>query len=98
MTYNLTHIGNSTGFLQFMQRVNTELMKNQFGTVILIVIAMICFIAFAQTTNEPKKAIPPTMFIAFALSILLRAMSLVPDKVIFITLIGAAISVPFARK
>jgi hypothetical protein len=98
MPYNLTEVANVTSYLEFTQNVNTHLMQGWLGVMFLLVISAIVFIAFIQSTNNPRKSLAATSFIAFGISILFRAIDLVPDLAIFLTLIGAAFGVAFMRK
>lgn len=98
MSYNITVVGNSSGFLEVVQNLNTELMFGWFGVLMLIAIGGILFIAFVTTTNSTRKSFAATAFICFALSIILRAVELVPDKALLFTLIFAAIGVAVSRK
>jgi len=93
--YNLTMVANESGIVPILQKVNTELMFDYYGWFILIAIAAIAFMAFISTTGDPKKSIASTMFIAFVMSIFLRAMELVPDLAIYLTLVGAGVSAAF---
>ena len=68
------------------------------GVMILIVIGAILFLGFIVTTNNTRKAFAATAVISFGLCLLLRAVELVPDLAIFVTLVLAAISVAVSRK
>lgn len=99
MVYNLTGImDNSTTVLGFVQGVNSSLMLGWFGTLLLIAIAVILFMSFIFSTQDTGKALAATSFISFALAILLRAINLVPDLVIYITLVLTAITLAFTWK
>ena len=99
MTYNLTGImDNSTSVLGFVQGVNSTLMLDWFGTLILIALSVIMFMAFIYSTQDTGKALAATSFIAFGLSILLKAMNLVPILAVYITLVTAAIVLAFTWK
>lgn len=96
--YNLTIIGKnaSSGLLGFMQGVNDILMFGWLGTAILICIFLVTLIAFYSTTADLRKALVGSSFIMFAFSILLRAMSLMTDSMMFICMILAAIIIAFS--
>lgn len=96
--YNLTDIASNATTISFMQRVNETLMFGWLGTMFLMVITAICFIAFIQTTNNPKRAMGASLFIGFILSILLRALSLIPNSVLFLFALGAAGAAAFMTK
>lgn len=98
MTYNLSWIANSSGILQLVQRVNSELLLGWFGVLLLLAIGTILFLSFTITTNNTRKAAAATSVICFGLCLMLRAISLVPDLAIFVTLILAAITVAVSRK
>ena len=99
MAYNLTGImDNSSTVLGFVQGVNSELMLGWFGTLLLIAISVILFMAFVFSTQDTGKSLAATSFIAFGLSIFLRAMNLVPDLAIYITLVLTAITLAFTWK
>lgn len=96
MAYNMTALGsNVTGLLSFTQNVNNVLMKGWLGTLLLIGLAIIFYIAFITSTGDAKKAIGGTAFLSFGLSIFLRAMSLIPDLALFITLVCCAAAIAF---
>jgi len=97
LAYNLTGIiDNSTTILGFTQGVNSVLMQGWLGILILFGISIILFMAFVYSTNDPKKSFMATSFISFGLSIFLRAVNLVPDFALYITLTGAAIAIAFS--
>ena len=97
MSWNLSYIAsNTTGILSFIQGVNTVLMQGWLGVLLLIAITVICFMAFMVSTNDVRKSIIGSSFIAFGLSLFLKAMSLVPNLAIFICLIAAAASVAWS--
>jgi len=89
MPYNMTLMGNSTGFLGFLQGVNEELMFGWFGISILVTLVTISFISFMSRTGDVRKSFAGAMFISFGLSLLLRVMLLVPDLAIYVSLILA---------
>lgn len=94
MAYNLTSIvENSTGIATLAQGVNNELMHHTMGILFLIGIVSVMFIGFIFSTNEVKKSMSAAAFVAFGLSLFLRALDLIPNLAIFITLIGAAAAV-----
>ena len=97
MTYNVTEMAtNTTGILTFVQNVNDTLMFGWFGIMLLAAITIIMFMAFMVTIGEIKRAAIATMFLSFIFSIFLKMMSLVPNSVMFITLILLAVSIAFS--
>ena len=97
-TEKLGELANSTSYVEFMQGVNTSLMGGWYGSLILIAVTAIMFIAFMQTTDNPRKSIAATLVLSFLLALLLRTLELVPDLAIVLTLVGAAASVAFATR
>ena len=97
--YNLTGIvTNSTTILGFVQGVNDTLMLGWLGTLFLIGICVVSFTSFIYLTNDTNRAMAATSFIAFSLALLLRAISLISDLVLYITLIMAAVTIAFTWK
>jgi len=78
-----------------MQLINTNIMGGVFGTLILIVIAVICFMAFLASTNDVPKSLMASSFIAAILGVMLRALNLIPNLAMFIFIIGAALVTAF---
>ena len=100
MTYNLTNItasGNG-GLLAMTQGVNTTLVGGFLGILILIMLGTIFFMHFMYRTNDPGRSLGASAFICFGLSILLRAVNLIPDMAMFICLIGTAIIIALTFK
>lgn len=97
MAYNLTGIvSNSTGVVPFIQGVNTTLMQGWLGNLFLLGFAAILFLAFTRVIANTRKSLMVTSFLSFLVALILRAMNLVPDLTIFITLVLTAITVAFA--
>jgi len=94
MVYNLTGIiANSTNVLTFTQGVNNVLVFGWLGVLLLIGITVVVFGSFQFMTNDTAKSMSATAFIAFGLAILLRAMDLIPNLALFITLIAAGATI-----
>lgn len=93
--YNISTIANSTGFLDFVQGVNSELTNNTYGIIILVVVSVIAFISFMTYNPNPRPALIGASFIAFIMSMGLKIVGLVPDLTIFITLGLLALSIAF---
>lgn len=99
MVYNITNISqmaNDSGLLGVTQAVNDSLMFGWLGTLFLIGIAVVILTSFIFSTNDVKRSVAATSFISFALALFLRAINLVPDMAIYITLICCAISLAFS--
>ena len=97
--YNLTGIAeNISSPLTFIQGVNTGLMGGLLGIMLLLSISTILLISFFFTTNDIGKALTATSYIAMVLSILLRAMNLVPNLVLYTTVIMASVWIAITWK
>ena len=99
MVYNLTNITTSGhGILGFTQGVNNNLLSGWFGIFILIMLGAIFFMHFMYRTNDPGRSLGAASFLCFGLSILLRAVNLIPDIAMFICLILTAVVIAFTFK
>lgn len=85
--------GNNTGLITLIQLVNNELMFGWLGALFLMGLAIVLFSSFMFKTNDIGKAATTTSFIIFTLALSLRAMDLLSNLGIFITLIGCAIAI-----
>jgi len=95
--YNLTMIANNTtGIFSFVQGVNDVLMFGWLGIMMLIVITIVAFMSFMVSTNDVRKSIIASTFIAFGMSLFLKALGMIPNRAIFVCLILAAISVAWS--
>lgn len=100
MTYNLTGIvdNSTTGILGLTQGVNDTLMFGWLGAFFILAVCVLAFMTFISLTSDTSKSMAATAFIAFGLSILLRAVSLVSDLTMYIILILAAVTIAFSYK
>lgn len=99
MVYNITGIAaNGTDLLTLTQGINTTLTMGWLFTMILIGLSIIIFTSFFYSTREIGGSILATAFITFVLAVLLRAVNLVPNSTLFITLIFAAGAIGFTYK
>ena len=93
--YNLTNITtgqSSHGILGFTQGINNTLLSGWLGILILIMLGTVFFIHFIyRNGGDAGRALGATAFLCFGLSILLRALNLIPDMAMFICLITTAI-------
>lgn len=99
MSYNLTNISymmNQSGMIGAVQVVNNDLMRGWLGSLFLIAVAIVVLTSFVYSTNDIKRSIAATSFISFAVALFLRAVSLIPDQAIYITLICCAASIAFS--
>lgn len=81
--HNLSFVENMTGIVSLTQGVNTNLLNGYYGVLILGVVFLISAYVFIRETNDPGKAFMFSSFVVFALSVLLRVISLVPDVVVY---------------
>jgi len=99
MSYNLTGISNNTeSVVDFVVNINNELMFGWMGVLLLIGITTVLFMAFMYSTNDVRKSLSASMFIAFGMSIFLGALGLIPPLALFVTLIGSALAIAFTWK
>jgi formate hydrogenlyase subunit 3/multisubunit Na+/H+ antiporter MnhD subunit len=101
MVYNLTNVSfmtNQSGLLGATQAVNDNLMGGWLGSLFLIGIAVVIFMALLYSTNDVKRSITATSFLSFGLALFLRAVNLIPDMAIYMTLIACACSLAFSWK
>jgi len=99
MVYNLTDIAaNGTSVVGFVQAINSDLTFGWLGTLFLIGAVAVAFMSFQWSTQDSAKALSASSFIAFGLALLLRAMSLLSDLTLFITLIACAATIAFTWK
>lgn len=99
MSYNLTNISqNTTGLLSLTQNVNDTLMFGWLGTMFLIGVTVVIFTSFIFTTNDVKRSVAGTAFLSFSMALFLRAVSLVPDLAVYVTLVCAGLALAFSWK
>jgi len=99
MPYNLTGISqNGTTVINFVQGVNNNLMAGWLGILFLIGVIIVMFMAFQRSTQDVSKSMAACAFIAFGLALFMRALSLIPDLAMFITLIAAGATIAFTWK
>jgi len=97
--YNLTGIGGTSGIVDLMQTVNSELMFNFYGIGIILSIFLICFFAFHRATGgNATKAMSGASFICFSISLLLIILDLISNYVMYLFLILTAISAVFIKE
>ena len=96
MTYNLTGAAdNITGVVGLIQVVNDVLLFGWLGILILIMLGWISLGAFLFVTDDAGKSFIATFFFLFVVSILFRAIELIPDLALFVCLLGLGASVAF---
>lgn len=95
--YNLTGMGNSSGFVEFTQLVNSDLMHGLLGIEILFAVFIITFMAFMTSTGSGMKAFASSSYISFIISLFLLGLKLIPPEAMIIPLLLSAISVWFIK-
>lgn len=85
MPYNLTLI-NSTGMVSLVQTINSNLMFHWFGSLAMVAFWTIVYMSISKDSDSVSRDFSIASFMTFILALLLRALSLVPDVVIFIPL------------
>ena len=91
MTYNLSNItSNGNGLLGMTQGVNTVLVGGWLGILILVALGTVFFMHFMYRTNDAARSLGASAFLCFGLSIILRAINLIPDMAMFVCLIATA--------
>ena len=93
--YNLTRVGAVNSTVEFVQNVNTELMNDWYGVLILITISVIVFMAFVYSTKNPVKAFGGASFIAFGISLFFVTINLIPVTAVYICVAAAALGIAF---
>ena len=90
--YNLTIVANQSGIVPMMQQVNSGLMFGWYGSLMLMSLCAILFMAFFSSTNSAKRAISAATFICWLVSMPLRYFNLLPDLAVYITFVAMLIS------
>ena len=67
-------------------------MADMLGMFILITIFMISLLAFMQSTGRMSTSLAASSFISFMIALLLRAMDIIPDLILYITMGVMALS------
>lgn len=91
MTYNLSTI-NASGLVPFTQSINA-FTDGWMGILWLIIIMVVFFIGFFLSTRDVGKSATSSLFITFISAVLLRALDLVPNISLFVTLVMFGIAV-----
>ncbi len=93
--HNLSLMGNSSGIVELTQLVNTNLMDGYFGTLILIAVFIISFMAITASTGSSTRAFATSSFITFLITIPLRGMELIENNIIYVALAMVLFSIAF---
>jgi len=79
MVYNLSLAGaNATGYLNLVQGVNSNILNNMFGIILIVVAFAIIMISFISNGFEVKRSLVGATFTTFLLSIFLVIIELAP--------------------
>jgi len=81
------------------QGVNEVLMFGWFGVLILIGVSIIILTSMIKLTGKTSDAFVATSFITFVLSVMMRAMNLLPNNALVVTLIicGGVFAIAWAN-
>ena len=88
--YNLSGMANSSGIVDLMQTVNSELMFGLMGVMILLTLFFITFMAFYSSSGEAGKSLAASSVICFGLSMLLIILDMISEFVVYLLLIASA--------
>ena len=92
--YNLTGLQNQDNLLGLAQETNT-IAGGVLGFIILVILWFVLFIAFKN--YDIKRALAGSSFICALVSIFMRLVSLIDDKIMFGMIIIAALSFIFLK-
>ena len=97
MSYNLSIIAdNATSIAGFSQGINNVLLDGWLGILILLGLCAVVFLSLLFSTNDGAKAITATSFLGMVVSIFLRALSLMSNKIMMICILVCALAVALA--
>ena len=97
--YNLTALAqNSTSMLGMTQAVNTVLLGGWLGVLVLVMVFSILFLSFYFSNGDVNRAIAASGTICFIFSLLLVAMGLLDNMVVYIMLVLFVVGVAFSWK
>jgi len=96
--YNLTMMSNNTGIVNLAQTINTHIMHGTLGLMILISVFVICVFTFMAATKHGGKSFAGASFVVAILSIILRALDLVADLVMFSSFALVVLIVAFMKQ
>lgn len=95
MTYNLTAVSNSTDILASLQAVNNDILGGWLGVLWLIGLAMVFFMGYYWSTKHLRQSVIGTCFVTFLLTLILKALSLINNLAVFITLVACGFAIGF---
>lgn len=97
MTYNVTNVANSTGVLDFVQNVNSQLMYGTFGVLLLVAFGGIIFFTLVAKTGHANKSMATTFFLTFIMGVIFATLNLVHEMVLVVCLFGLAVSLALMK-
>ena len=80
MSYNLSLVSNSSGYLNFVQLLNTNVLNDGLGILILIIIFCITIISFITGGFEMKKSLIGSSFLTLLSAMLLVIVELLKTE------------------
>jgi len=107
MVYNLTAVSNTTGILDFIQKIDNNIFcvgagcgreGGLLGTAILLIIFGVLMINFISNGRELNSSVMAASFICLVIGGLFFLMSIISDTSIYITLIVWGISVAIGNR
>ena len=107
MVYNLTSVSNTTGILDFIQKIDNNIFcygagcggeGGLLGTAILLIIFGVLMINFISNGRELNSSVMAASFICLIIGGLFFLMSIISDTSIYITLIVWGISVAIGSR
>ena len=91
--FNLSMGQNITSIPNMMANVNSSVMGGLYGTFILASLFITFYLIFLKATGNFNRALLGSAFATLFLSLLFRAMTLINDVTMFITIIILAIAI-----
>ena len=106
MTYNITAVSNTTGILDFIQKIDRYIFcvgsgcgtGGLLGTAILLIIFGILMINFISNGKDFNSSLMSTALICTILGGFMFLMGIIPAMAIYISILVWAISVAFGSK
>lgn len=90
--YNISQVGNSTGFFNFVQNINTNILNDMLGLLILFIVFGVTLMSFLGLGYDFKKGIISTSYILMLVSLLLYIADLTQVIVLVVCALVFALS------